>query len=56
VLLVGDVPYYSRFGFAPVTHGQITLPGPVDPERLLALELEPGVLEGVAGQIRAHAP
>ena len=42
VLLVGDMPYYGRFGFAPVPPGQITLPGPVDPARLLALELEPG--------------
>jgi len=55
VLLVGDVPYYGRFGFVPVTQGQITLPGPVDPARLLALELKPGVLEGAAGLIRAHA-
>ena len=55
VLLVGDVPYYGRFGFAPLAPGTITLPGPVDPARLLALELKPGVLEGVAGQIRAHA-
>ena len=31
VLLVGDMPYYGRFGFQPVPPGQITLPGPVDP-------------------------
>ncbi len=41
VLLVGDMPYYGRFGFSPVRPGQITLPGPVDPARLLALELGP---------------
>ena len=35
VLLVGDMPYYGRFGFSPVRPGQITLPGPVDPARLL---------------------
>ncbi|MBG6164744.1 putative N-acetyltransferase YhbS [Labrenzia sp. EL_195] len=35
VLLVGDAPYYSPFGFQQVPHGQITLPGPVDPARLL---------------------
>ncbi|MGH6735854.1 MAG: GNAT family N-acetyltransferase [Methyloceanibacter sp.] len=56
VLLVGDMPYYGRFGFASVPPGQIALPGPVDPARLLALELVPGALSGTAGQVRAHAP
>jgi predicted N-acetyltransferase YhbS len=55
VLLVGDMPYYGRFGFAPVLPGRITLPGPVDPARLLALELVPGALQGAAGQVKAHA-
>jgi predicted N-acetyltransferase YhbS len=55
VLLVGDMSYYGRFGFAPVTPGKIALPGPVDPARLLALELVPGALEGAAGQVRACA-
>lgn len=54
VLLVGDVPYYGRFGFAPVAPGTITLPGPVDPGRLLAVELETGALEGVTGVVAAH--
>ena len=52
---MGDMPYYGQFGFAPVGPGQITLPGPVDPARLLAAELKPGALEGAAGQITAHA-
>jgi len=55
VLLVGDMPYYGRFGFAPVAPGTIALPGPVDPARLLAVELVPGALQGMAGQVRAHA-
>jgi predicted N-acetyltransferase YhbS len=54
VLLVGDEPYYGRFGFRPVPPGQIALPGPVDPRRLLAAELVPGALASrrglVAGQ------
>lgn len=54
VLLVGDMPYYGRFGFAPVMPGRITLPGPVDPARLLAAELEPGALESAAGQVKGH--
>lgn len=53
VVLVGDMPYYGHFGFAPVPHGQITLPGPVDPARLLALELVPDVLSGAEGLVRA---
>ena len=55
VLLVGDVPYYSRFGFKPSAQGEITLPGPVDPARLLGVELIEGTLEGAAGQVRAYA-
>lgn len=51
VLLVGDVPYYGRFGFRPVPPGQITLPGPVDPHRLLAAELVPGALAASHGTI-----
>lgn len=55
VLLVGDMPYYGRFGFEPVPPGQITLPGPVDPARLLALELVPGALQAATGQVKGHA-
>jgi predicted N-acetyltransferase YhbS len=35
VILVGDLPYYARAGFAVAPHGRIALPGPVDPARLL---------------------
>jgi predicted N-acetyltransferase YhbS len=52
---VGDVPYYSRFGFQPAPPGQIALPGPVDPARLLAVELVPGALEGVGGVVKGYA-
>lgn len=55
LLLVGDMPYYGRFGFVPVPRGQITLPGPVDPARLLALELQPGALAGAVGLVQARA-
>lgn len=55
VLLVGDMPYYARFGFKPVTPGQIVLPGPVDPARLLVLELVPGALGGVGGAVAGYA-
>ena len=55
VLLVGDMPYYGRFGFAPVSPGEVTLPGPVDPARLLALELVPGALAGASGSVKGYA-
>lgn len=42
VLLVGDAPYYSPFGFQQVPLGRITLPGPVDPARLLVALLNDG--------------
>lgn len=54
VLLVGDMPYYSRFGFKPSADGAITLPGPVDPARLLGVELSAGALRGAVGQVRAY--
>ena len=52
VLLVGDVPYYSRVGFKPVPKGRATMPGPVDYDRLLVAELVEGAFEGVSGPIR----
>lgn len=53
LLLVGDLPYYERFGFVRVPPGQITLPGPVDPARLLALDLQPGALAALRGSVAA---
>lgn len=53
VVLVGDQPYYGRFGFLPVASGRIAFPGPVDPARILALELEAGALKDYAGAIAA---
>jgi predicted N-acetyltransferase YhbS len=53
--LVGDMPYYGRFGFQPVPPGRIILPGPVDPTRLLALELVPGTLESAVGKVQGYA-
>lgn len=55
VLLVGDMPYYGRFGFQPVPPGQIALPGPVDPARLLAVELVRGALANATGMVKGHA-
>jgi predicted N-acetyltransferase YhbS len=35
IVLVGDEPYYGKFGFKPVAKGRFKMPGPVDPARLL---------------------
>ncbi len=51
VILVGD-EYYTRMGFQRAPKGQISLPGPVDPDRLLYCELEPGALETAKGMAR----
>jgi hypothetical protein len=53
VVLVGDAPYYSRFGFTAEKTGALKLPGPFERHRLLALELIPGALDGVRGLIQA---
>ena len=52
VILVGDEPYYARVGFKRAPPGSIVFPGPVDPERLLYCELQPGAFDGVAGKTR----
>lgn len=53
VILVGDAPYYARFGFdAALTEG-LTLPGPVECERFLGLELTRGALAGARGRVLA---
>jgi predicted N-acetyltransferase YhbS len=52
VLLLGDEPYYARFGFRRVPAGQLAMPGPVDPERFLAAELVEGALAQVRGSVR----
>jgi predicted N-acetyltransferase YhbS len=53
VVLVGDAPYYSRFGFAAKTAAALTMPGPFERHRLLALELILGALDGAGGLLRA---
>jgi len=54
VVLVGDEPYYGKLGFRRIPFGQITLPGPADPNRLLAAELTPGALQDFSGVVAAE--
>lgn len=51
VILVGDEPYYRRFGFTRRPVEQLTLPGPVDLDRFLGLELVDGALDMAAGAV-----
>lgn len=51
IILVGDEPYYGRVGFRQAPEGQFILPGPVDPNRLLYLELAPGALAAARGLV-----
>jgi predicted N-acetyltransferase YhbS len=53
VLLVGDAPYYGRFGFSAAKTGTLWMPGPYERHRLLARELTPGALDGASGLIGA---
>jgi predicted N-acetyltransferase YhbS len=53
VILLGDAPYYARFGFTAAKTGELSLPGPFERDRLLGLELSEGALDGAWGMIAA---
>jgi predicted N-acetyltransferase YhbS len=53
IVLVGDAPYYGRFGFSTEKTSALRMPGPFERHRLLALELIPGALKGARGLLRA---
>jgi predicted N-acetyltransferase YhbS len=53
ILLVGDAPYYARFGFSADKTGRLAMPGPYERHRFLALELAPGALDDAAGILKA---
>jgi predicted N-acetyltransferase YhbS len=53
VLLVGDAPYYGRFGFSSEETQALWLPGPYERHRLLALELAAGALNEARGVVHA---
>ena len=53
VILLGDAPYYARFGFSAQKTSELLLPGPFERERLLALEFEDSALDGAWGMISA---
>lgn len=49
VMLVGDAPYYSRFGFDKLE--DVEMPPPTNPERVLGQDLVPGAWAGVTGRV-----
>lgn len=53
VILLGDEPYYARFGFSVAKMDKLSLPGPFERARLLGLELRAGALDGAEGLIVA---
>lgn len=51
VLLVGDAPYYERFGFTRALTLGLSMPGPTDPNRFLGLELQGDALAHAVGMV-----
>ena len=54
VLLVGDAPYYRRFGFTRLEG--VVMPPPTNPDRVLGLALQPGAWDGVMGEVDKAVP
>jgi predicted N-acetyltransferase YhbS len=50
-VLVGDEPYYRRFGFTRDAARMLTFPPPTNPDRLLARTLAPGAFDGISGAV-----
>lgn len=51
VLLVGDEPYYGPLGFKKIPRGQISMPRPVDLDRILSHEIVPGSAARLSGEV-----
>jgi predicted N-acetyltransferase YhbS len=49
VVLIGDAPYYRRFGFEHA--GALTFPPPTNPDRILWQALTAGALDGIGGEV-----
>lgn len=50
ILLVGDLPYYSRFGFFQLTG--VEMPPPTNPDRVLGADLVGDAWQGISGAVR----
>ena len=49
VMLVGDAPYYGRYGFERLDN--VIMPPPTNPDRVLGRALREGAWEGIAGEV-----
>jgi predicted N-acetyltransferase YhbS len=49
ILLVGDAPYYSRFGFKKLS--DVIMPHPTNPDRVLGLALRENAWAGLKGAV-----
>ena len=56
IMLVGDFAYYEMFGFERAKPGQIQLPRPVDPQRVLLCELRSGAGKEISGPAERRLP
>jgi putative acetyltransferase len=54
VFVVGDPPYYRRFGFSSELAARVG--SPYAGEAFMALELTPGAMDGVSGELRYPPP
>lgn len=52
-ILVGDAPYYGRFGFSKLEG--VEMPPPTNPNRVLGRALRAGAWEGLAGKVQRWA-
>ena len=52
-MLVGDAPYYARFGFSLLKN--VVMPPPTNPARVLGRALIPGAWDGIAGEVHGRA-
>lgn len=52
VMLVGDYPYYRRFGFEKLH--KVLMPPPTNPDRVLGLALVPGAWDAIEGADTPH--
>ena len=56
VVLVGDLGFFAPLGFEPAPPGRVSLPGPVDPARVLWRPLRAGGLDHAAGRLMVAKP
>lgn len=55
-ILIGDEPYYARFGFRRALAETISFPPPTNPNRILARALVVGGMDGVSGDVKRASP